>query len=109
MSTIYCMGCEKEHDRTPVIRHMKDRKTGTHGWFCDKWFAEGKPPEFIPDSIKQGRKEHHDALLQPYREGQFSKEYRDAYPDISKKMVEAGAITKEQHDNARPVWKGDEL
>lgn len=46
-------------------------------------------------------------LLQPYRDGEFSKEFRDAHPESAKRMVKDGVITKQQHDNAKEVWKGD--
>lgn len=55
------------------------------------------------------RRDHHDALLQPYRDGDFSKEYRDAYPEQSRKMVQAGVITREQYSKAKNVWNGDEI
>ena len=109
MSVFYCSGCERKHESDGYIRHMAHPLTKKQGWFCSQWFRPSKPPEFVPQSIKEQRREHHDALLQPYREGNFSKEYRDAYPEISRNMVKSGVITQQQHDKAKPVWHGDEL
>jgi len=67
----------------------------------------GKPYEFTSDMIREGRKQFKNELYQPYREGNFSKEYRDANPEISRGMVKAGVITQQQHKNAKNVWKGD--
>lgn len=61
----------------------------------------------LPYDMREQRKQYAKELLQPYRGGEFSQEYRDAYPKQAKEMVKAGVITQEQHDKARPVWKGD--
>ena len=50
-----------------------------YGWFCDKWFTPSRYPEFVPESIKEERKEYSKALLQPYRQGIASQEYIDSY------------------------------
>lgn len=57
------------------------------------------------DNRARQRDEYKNDLIQPYREGEFSKEFRDQYPDISKEYVKDGAITKEQYDNAKDVWR----
>ena len=102
-----CLGCGRRHKRTTNIRHMPNKETGIHGWHCDKWFGVQKNFEFVPERIKESRKEYEKELLQPYRQGEFSKEYRDAYPKIAKDMVKEGVITQKQHDNAKKVWYGD--
>lgn len=65
--------------------------------------------EFTTDNIREGRKKYRKELLQPYRQGEFSKEYRDAYPEIAKDMVKEGVITQRQFDKAKEVWRGDEI
>jgi len=84
---------------------MKNPETGIEGWHCELWFKKSKAHEFSTDGIREGRKKYEKHLLQPYRAGEFSKEYRDAYPEVSRKMVKSGSITKEQHDSAKDVWR----
>lgn len=60
-------------------------------------------------ALREGRREHRDALLQPFRNGEFSKEFRDAHPEASKNLIKEGHITQEQYTKAKDVWKGDEL
>ena len=66
----------------------------------------GKPFDWSPSHIKEGRKEHKKALLQPYRQGDISKEYLDAYPEQARGMVKEGIITQKQANKAKNVWKG---
>ena len=82
-----CEECQDKHKKMPKLSHVKY--------------------EFISQEIKDGRRIYQKELTQPFREDQFSKEFRDYYPEQSKKMVESGAITKEQYDNAKPVWGND--
>lgn len=60
--------------------------------------------EFTLDSIREDRKKYFNSVLQPYRQGEFSKEFKDAYPEISKDMVKEGAITESQYKKAKNVW-----
>lgn len=60
-------------------------------------------------NVQQQRREHRKALVQPYRGGEFSAEFKEAHPEISKGMVEEGAITKKQYDNAKKVWGDDDI
>lgn len=66
-------------------------------------------PEFTTDEIREGRKKYRNDLLQPYREGEFSKEFRDAHFQQSMDMVRDGVITEHQFNHAKDVWMGDEL
>lgn len=65
------------------------------------------PKDTRIESIKDGRKQYAKELLQPFREGEVSKEYLDAYPKQAMGMVKEGVITQRQHDNAKPVWGKD--
>ncbi len=65
--------------------------------------------EFVPDSIKEGRRQHRASLLQPFRGGEVSKEYLDAYPEAKKGMIKEGVITREQAKKAKNVWGNDDL
>ena len=57
--------------------------------------------ELPGESIKQQRKEYRDDMLQPWREGQLSKEY------IEKHGTENIKVTPEEVKNAKNVWTGD--
>ena len=61
------------------------------------------------DRINEQRRTHRKELTQPYRQGEFSKEYKDYYPEQSRKMVKEGAITQKQHDNAKKVWGNEDV
>lgn len=64
-------------------------------------------PEFVPDYIKEERYKNKNDIVQPFRQGEFSQEFKESQPDVAKKMVQEGSITQHQYDHARPVWKGD--
>lgn len=66
-------------------------------------------PEFIPEYIREGRHQHREALLQPYRDGEFSAEFKEAHPQQALGMLREGVITQHQYTNAKNVWMGDEL
>jgi len=61
----------------------------------------------VPESIKEGRKKYKKELLQPYRQGELSKEYIDAYPHQVKTMIKEGAVTRKQVEKAKNVWYKD--
>ena len=63
--------------------------------------------EFTSEEIKKERYIHRKDIVQSFRQGEFSKEYRDANPERSQEMVDEGIITKEQHDDATNLWTGD--
>jgi uncharacterized C2H2 Zn-finger protein len=65
--------------------------------------------EFTTDEIKQGRKKYRKELLQPFRQGEVSKEYLDAYPDKKEGMIKEGIITQQQADKAKEVWFNDNV
>jgi len=67
----------------------------------------GKPFEFTADSIKKDRYTYKKDIVQPFRQGEFSKEFKESHPEASRGMVKEGAITKKQYNNAKSVWKGD--
>lgn len=60
-----------------------------------------KAPEFTTERVKEDRKKHKDLIIQPFREGQLSKEYIDKY---GTKNLNA---TPEEIKNAKNVWKSD--
>ncbi len=70
-------------------------------------YETGIPIDWSPQSIKDGRKEYAKELLQPFRQGEVSKEYLEAYPKQREGMIKEGIITRRQAENARNVWGRD--
>lgn len=77
------------------------------GWGCEDCTGRTRYPEFTTQSIKEGRKQYAKELLQPFRAGEVSKEYLDAYPDKKRGMIKEGIITKKQAKQAKNVWGKD--
>jgi hypothetical protein len=57
--------------------------------------------EFVPDHIKEERVEYRNQTVQPFRNGQLSKEYVELY---GTKYIE---VTQEEVKNAKYVWDRD--
>ena len=55
--------------------------------------------EIIPESLRNDRKEHARSILQPYRNGQLSKEFIDIYGTESVKA------SSEEIANAKPQYR----
>jgi len=91
MAIDYCIYCKKK-------RNSFSWKNKGEGWFCDDHF---KPTytEFAGEEVRQGREQHAKSLLQPYRNGELSREYIDSY---GTKGIQA---TDHEIRNAKPVWK----
>jgi hypothetical protein len=65
----------------------------------------GSVYEFTTDEIREGRKQYAKQLLQPWRQGQISKEYLEAYPKQAQGMIKEGILTREQVRKAKNVWQ----
>ncbi len=53
---------------------------GKANWICEDCLGYRiKSPEFVPDSVKEERKENFKSLLQPFRNGELSREYVEAH------------------------------
>ena len=74
--------------------------TKIEGWICGEHFVDTGNPEFIPDRIKEDRKKYAKDMLQPWRQGEPSKEFIEAFPSQAKKTFTATQIKK-----AKNVWK----
>ena len=59
-------------------------------------------PEFVPESIKKERVENAKSMIQPWREGEPSAEYIEAYPEQAEHM-----FSYKERLTAKSVWKGD--
>lgn len=92
-----CLNCNKE---TAIV----DPKLGVLP--CASCQAKTTPTphkltELTTDAIKVARRAFRDDTLQPWREGELSKEYIDAH---GTKYVDA---TEEEIKRSRPVWNLD--
>ena len=93
-----CYLCNKRHSdvnwRTQVI----------NGEVVDICSLHFRPTnhEFIPQRIKDDREKFAKSTLQPWREGNPSAEFIEAYPERAKKM-----FTVKERLTAKEVWKGE--
>lgn len=60
----------------------------------------GNWPEFVPNKMKVDREKHWNDIVQPFRGGEASKEFMEAYPSKAKKM-----FTETERKKAKHVWK----
>lgn len=88
---MFCVGCNSEHeDKSWIYRD---------GWLCSKYFKPSVKPEFVPDRILNDRNEYFNSIVQPYRQGQLSKEFIDRH---GTKGINA---TPKEIAKAKNVWK----
>jgi len=85
-----CVDCNRSHNSFAW-------KYDSNGWHCQQ---KSKKYEFTTEQIKQDRKKYAKDLLQPWRSGEASKEFIDAYPVQSKKY-----FTSKEIKGARDVWR----
>ncbi len=91
------------------------RRVEPYGWLpcesCTKRQREISKPkttvEVTTDQIREDRKVFKKDLYQPFRQGELSKEYVEAYPDRVKEMVKEKHITEEEVGEAKDVWDFD--
>jgi hypothetical protein len=98
--TIFCQGCHKEHEHFSwKLRSFEDPEGHKQsGWFCGRFFTPTSH-KWVPDRIKEERKVHFKDTLQPWRDGEPSREYIQQYPEQAKKT-----FTEKQLKTARNVW-----
>ena len=98
----YCFDCKIHY--TGDIKCPQCNKNGKHvGYDLKVSMSHAKL------NVQEARRKHRKELLQPYREGQFSQEFKEAYPDKSRDMVKQGVISKKQYKNAKKVWGNDDV
>lgn len=98
--------------RTLCVKHQKYCKPDTgswrlreNGWECSDTHVSY--PEFIPMSLRNDRVTHANDQLQSTRNGEYSREFFEAHPQQTRKMLKGGAITKNDIKKSKYVWKGD--
>lgn len=94
MAKIKCAGCKKEHEDTNwkhTTFEFEDEPIS--GWFCSKYFKPSRT-EFVPERIKEQRKQFKKDLVQPFRGGEPNKEFVKEYPHESKRYFTDKQIKK---------------
>jgi len=94
MSTSHCVGCQEEHDSW-AWKYSPEYA----GWVCTKFFKPSGAKEWIPESVKDERKEYFNSIVQPFRDGEVSKEYIEAHG------AESINVTPEEAEKAENVWQ----
>jgi hypothetical protein len=101
MAKIRCQGCEREHEDWAWKNTTYTFPDGSRsGWFCTKWHKPRKSAEKVPEHVKQQRIENANDMVQPWRQGEPSKEFIDLYPSEAKKT-----FTEKEIKKAKNVWK----
>jgi hypothetical protein len=96
----YCTAHKKEHDHFSwKFRDYEDDEGQKTGWFCGDLF---KPTakEWVPDRIKNDRNAHWKDIVQPWRDGEPSREFQEAYPHRAAKM-----FTEKERKTSKYVWR----
>jgi hypothetical protein len=68
----------------------------------DRLKRPAKQIEFVPDYIKNQRKEFAKDIVQPFRKGELSKEYIELYG--TKRLK---GVSQKEIKNAKNVWKSE--
>jgi hypothetical protein len=94
-----CVLCHKLHEALNWKYSEYETTDGVrYGWFCEKWFSPSRYPEFVPQRIKDDREKNFNAVLQPYRGGEVSREYIEKYGTGRLK------VSKKEVEKAKYVW-----
>jgi hypothetical protein len=94
-----CGNCKGEASR---IKGYTD-ESGEYREYCNLCSAlssTGGYPEFIPNYIKEGRMKHRKDIVQPFRNGEISREFVDSHPEKAQQM-----FTPQEIKTAKPVWR----
>jgi len=99
MSQAFCLYCNKKHDFYEWKHKKWPMPDGTEkeGWVCGKHTKVGYH-EFTTEQIKEDRLKFFNSSLQPYRDGELSREYVEAH---GTKGIKA---SPEQIRKAKNVW-----
>lgn len=105
MLSFYCYNHNEEHYASGW-RGKPEKKDGkiVIKHYCDEKIAY---PEFTTQKIKDERVEYANDQIQSHRQGEFSREFAEAHPQRTKKMLKDGAITKDDIKKSKYVWGKD--
>lgn len=94
--TEYCAVCKKDKEHTEWRNVSVGRSV--RKWICGDHFKQVFI-EVTTESIKQGRREYWNSIVQPIRDDKLSKEYVEAYPEKA-----AERYTPEEIKKAKILW-----
>lgn len=66
------------------------------------------PDDYIEDlgmSVSEQSQKYFKSMIQPFRNGKFSKEFAEAYPDKTKDMILNGTVTQGEVDSSVYLFK----
>jgi len=102
MSKQYCVFCHNKH-QDYAWRYAKwwdeELKEEIWGMACTKHFQPSPSREFVPQAVKNDRVKYFNSLLKPWRGGEASKEFLEAYPNKAKKI-----FSQKEIKSAKNVW-----
>ena len=67
-------------------------------WYCSRFFTPSTQSEFMPDRVRDDRREYFNSTIQPFRQGELSKEYIDLYG------TDSVNVSKYEIKKAKNVW-----
>lgn len=101
----YCQGCHRKHDDFNWKGwYEKDKRQVVY--ICSQFFKPSSI-EVIPQRIKDERERYGADQIQSHRQGEFSREYAETYPDRTREMIEAGVVTRQEVKKSKYVWRND--
>ena len=99
---MYCVLCKKKHvDWAWRSQKWFDDDLGEEieGWACRKYFKTESTTSATDKRLAPDREKYKKDMIQPFRSGEPSKEFADAYPKQAKKFF------KGQKKKPKDVWK----
>lgn len=72
---------------------------------CSDLSDLGGYTEIEPDSVKSARNEYAKSLIQPYRNGEASAEYAEAYPERAARMFKGQKVREVWKDTLPYYWR----
>ena len=105
MPNFYCYNHNEEHFASGWHgKPVKTEKGIEIQHFCNENITY---PEFTTQKIKDERVEFANDQLQRTRGGEWSREFFEAHPQVTKQMLKDKARTKKDIKNSKYVWRSD--
>lgn len=94
-----CFGCKKTHESYQWKTYYDGNSLIT---ICSLWYKPSGAPEIVPQRIKNEREQFFKSTVQPWRQGEPSKEFMELYPQRASKL-----FTPKEQIKAKYTWKGE--
>jgi hypothetical protein len=109
MAQVFCVICQQKVESS-ASKHRTWRVNGLkrEGWGCEKhWNHMAENIELVPEKTREERVQYAGDQIQSQRQGEWSKEWIERYPDKVNGMVRQGILTEKEVKGAKDVWKKD--